>query len=147
MRISDWSSDGCSSDLGPVSRRLCGLLAADPEVELVRAIDRRRVHLPDRVRGDPRRDRIEVCRVHLRDADLDALLDGIDVVCHLAGSDPLEDVPVDPDLVTTSRLLDAMGRAGAGQVIARTPAHVDGAWPDNPDPPQEGAPPGRERGP
>ncbi|MFP5576611.1 MAG: NAD-dependent epimerase/dehydratase family protein [Acidimicrobiia bacterium] len=124
---------------GPVGRRLCALLAADPEVELVRAIDRRRVHLPDRVRGDPRRDRVEMCRVHLRDADLDALLDGIDVVCHLAGSDPLEDVPVDHDLVTASRLLDAMGRAGTGQLIARTSATVYGAWPDNPVPLTEAA--------
>jgi nucleoside-diphosphate-sugar epimerase len=119
---------------GPVGRRLCALLAVDPDVELVRAIDRRRVHLPDRVRHDPRRDRIELCRVHLRDADLDALLEGIDVVCHLAGSDPLEDAPVDHDLVTTSRLLEAMGRAGTGQLIARTTATVYGAWPDNPVP-------------
>lgn len=123
-----------------MGRRLCALLAADPDVELVRAIDRRRVHLPDRVRNDPRRDRIELCRVHLRDADLDALLDGIDVVCHLAGSDPLEDAPADHDLVTTSRLLDAMGRAGTGQLIARTTATVYGAWPDNPVPLTEASP-------
>jgi nucleoside-diphosphate-sugar epimerase len=124
---------------GPAGRRLCALLAADPGVELVRAIDRRRVHLPDRVRNDPRRDRIELCRVHLRDADLDALLDGIDVVCHLAGSDPLEDVPFDHDVVTTSRLLDAMARAGTGQLIVRTTATVYGAWPDNPVPLTEAA--------
>ena len=124
---------------GPVGRRLVALLAADPEVELVRAIDRRRVHLPDRVRADPRRDRIELCRVHLRDADLDAVLDGIDVVCHLAGSDPLEDAPVDHDLVTTARLLEAMARAGTGQLITRTTAMVYGAWPDNPVPLTEAA--------
>ena len=124
---------------GPVGRRLCAQLAADPDVELVRAIDRRRVQLPDRVRGDPRRDRIQECGVHLRDADLDAVLDGVDAVCHLAGSDPLEDAPVDHDLVTTSRLLDAMARAGTGQLVARTTATVYGAWPDNPVPLTEAA--------
>lgn len=124
---------------GPVGRRLCALLAVDPEVEHVRAIDRRRVHLPDQVRGDPRRERIEVCRVHLRDADLDTLLDGIDVVCHLAGSDPLEDAPVDHDLLTTARLLEAMDRTGTSQLITRTTATVYGAWPDNPVPLTEAA--------
>jgi nucleoside-diphosphate-sugar epimerase len=124
---------------GPVGRRLCALLGSQPDVELVRGIDRRRVNVADIGRGDPRRDRLELSRVQLRDADLDALLEGIDVVCHLAGSDPLEGTPVDHDLVTTSRLLEAMERAGTGQLIARTTATVYGAWPDNPVPLTEAA--------
>ena len=66
--------------------------------------------------------------VDIRDAStLAPLLNGIDVVCHLAGSDPLEDVPVDHDLVTTSRLLDAMGRAGTpdGTYIGMVRKNVD----------------------
>jgi nucleoside-diphosphate-sugar epimerase len=124
---------------GPVGRRLCAALAADPDVELVRAIDRRRLHLPDGGRGERRRGRLEVHRVHLRDADLDELLEGIDVVCHLAGSDPLEGTAVDHDLQTTSRLLDAVANCGVGQLVVRTSATVYGAWPDNPVPLTEGA--------
>jgi nucleoside-diphosphate-sugar epimerase len=124
---------------GPVGRRLCALLTADPDVELVRAIDRRRVHLPDGGRNDPRRERIDVRRAQLREADLDELLDGMDVVCHLAGSDPLEGTSVDHDLHTTSRLLEAMARAGTSQLVARTSATVYGAWPDNPVPLTESA--------
>lgn len=122
-----------------MGRRLCALLAADPDVELVRAIDRRRVHLPDVGRSDPRRERIDFRRVHLREADLDDLLVDIDVVCHLAGSDPLEGTSVDHDLHATSRLLDAMARAGTGQLVARTSATVYGAWADNPVPLTESA--------
>lgn len=124
---------------GPVGRRLCTVLAADPDVELVRAIDRRRVHLPDIGRGDRRRGRVETCRAQLRHADLDALLEGIDTVCHLAGSDPLEGTSVDHDLVTTARLLEAVARAGTTQLIVRTSAVVYGAWPDNPVPITESA--------
>jgi nucleoside-diphosphate-sugar epimerase len=124
---------------GPVGRRLCAVLAADPDVELVRAIDRRRVHLPDSGRNDPRRERLDVRRAHLREADLDDLLDGIDVVCHLAGSDPLEDTTADHDLLATSRLLEAVERSDVRQLVARTSATIYGAWPDNPVPLTEAA--------
>ncbi len=124
---------------GPVGRRLCALLAADPDVELVRAIDRRRFHLPDIARGERRRGRVETCRAQLRTADLDELLAGIDTVCHLAGADPLEGTPVDHDLVTTARLLDAVERVGVDHLIVRTTAAVYGAWPDNPVPLTEAA--------
>lgn len=124
---------------GPVGRRLCALLAADPDVELVRAIDRRRVHLPDSGRGDPRRERLDIRREHLREADLDDLLDGIDVVCHLAGSDPLEATSSDHDLVATTRLLEALDRSHVDQLVVRTSATVYGAWPDNPVPLTEAA--------
>lgn len=122
---------------GPVGRRLCALLAADPDVEVVRAVDRQRFHPPSGLDADARR-RIEAHRVQLKDADLDALLEGVDVVCHLAGSDPLEGNAVDHDLGTTSRLLEAADRTGVGQLIVRSSATVYGAWPDNPIPLTEG---------
>jgi nucleoside-diphosphate-sugar epimerase len=123
---------------GPVGRRVCALLAADPSVEEVRALDRRRVQLPDDASETDAR-KVEPHRVHLRDADLDELLAGVDVVCHLAGSDPLEGTAVDHDLHTTGRLLDAMDRAGVGQLVVRSSATVYGAWPDNPVPLTEAA--------
>jgi nucleoside-diphosphate-sugar epimerase len=121
---------------GPVGRRVCSLLAADPGVDVVVAIDRQRFHPP----AGTDRSRIEVHRAHLRDADLDALLEGVDVLVHLAGSDPLEGTAIDHDLTTTSRLLDAAARHGVGQVVVRTSATVYGAWADNPVPLTESAP-------
>jgi len=121
---------------GPVGRRVCGLLLRDADVDCVVAIDRQRVHLSP---GSDR-SRMEARRVHLKDADLDHLLDGVDAVLHLAGSDPLEGTPVDHDLATTARLLAAAERCGVGQVVVRTSATVYGAWPDNPLPLTESDP-------
>lgn len=110
---------------GPVGRRVCALLAADDEVSEIVAIDREVV---------PPGERLIAHRVQLRDADLDPLLAGIDVVCHLAGSDPLEGTSLDHDLHTTTRVLDSARRCGVSHVIVRTTAAVYGAWPDNPVP-------------
>jgi nucleoside-diphosphate-sugar epimerase len=114
---------------------VCALLLDDPEVEHVVAIDRQRVHL----HGGAARSRLDARRVHLADADLDQLLASVDVVLHLAGSDPLEGTPVDHDLTTTARVLAAVERCGVGQVVVRTSATVYGAWPDNPVPLTESA--------
>lgn len=111
---------------GPVGRRVCGLLAADEDVEEIIAIDREAV--------PPLEGRFTAHRVQLRSVDLDPLLAGVDVVCHLAGSDPLEGTTVDHDLHTTTRVLDSARRCGVSQVIVRTSAAVYGAWPDNPVP-------------
>ncbi len=78
-------------------------------------------------------------RLRLRDGNLDEALDGVEVLCHLAGSDPLEGNAIDHDLLTTGRVLDAAARAGVDQVIVRTSATVYGAWPDNPVPLTEAA--------
>lgn len=117
---------------GPVGRRVCALAAADPDVDEVLAIDRDDV-------GDIGA-WVKPHRVHLREADLDALFDGVDVVCHLAGSDPLEETVVDHDVHTTSRVLEAAGRAGVRQIVARSSATVYGAWADNPIPLTEADP-------
>ena len=116
---------------GPVGRRLVDRVLADPGVERLVTIDRERVSFSD--------DRVEPHRIHLKDADLEPLLRDIDVVCHLAGSDPLEGTAPDHDLRTTTRVLDAAGRTGVGHVIVRTSATVYGAWPDNPVPLSETA--------
>lgn len=120
---------------GPVGRRVVARLLADPEVERVVTIDREPVAgaVPD----DPR---LVSHRLQLKGDELDHALAGVDVVCHLAGSDPLEGTLVDHDLHTTTRVLDAARRAGVRQLIVRTSATVYGAWPDNPVPLSETAP-------
>lgn len=118
---------------GPVGLRLLGLLLDDPSVKEIVAIDRR----PIETVADAR---IVAHQLQLKGGDLDGTLAGVDVVCHLAGSDPLEGTAPDHDLHTTTRLLDAAARAGVGHVIARTSATVYGAWPDNPVPLSETAP-------
>ncbi|WP_436793517.1 NAD-dependent epimerase/dehydratase family protein [Actinospongicola halichondriae] len=111
---------------GPVGRRLVLRLLDDPAVEAVVAIDQMGLDVAD--------DRVVPHQLQLKGADLDPVFAGVDVVCHLAGSDPLEDRAPDHDLHTTTRVLDAARRAGVGQVIVRTSATVYGAWADNPVP-------------
>lgn len=125
---------------GPVGRRLVATTLADEAVKRVVAVDR------DPLDGlvadlDPTdRDRIETHRLQLRGGDLDAVLAGVDVVHHLAGSDPLEGTAPDHDLHTMARVLDAARRAGVSHLLVRTSATVYGAWPDNPVPLSESAP-------
>lgn len=111
-------------------------LLDDPAVERVVTIDREPL-AP--VLGDADDGRLETHQFHLREADLVAILSGVDVVCHLAGSDPLEGTDLDHDLRTTARILEAVEAVGARQVIGRTSATVYGAWPDNPVPLSETA--------
>lgn len=122
---------------GPVGRRVVALLLSDPSVSQVVTIDRDPVgrHHHEHASG-----RVVSHRIHLKGDELDPALAGVDVVCHLAGSDPLEGTATDHDLHTTTRLLDAARRAGVGHVIVRTTAAVYGAWPDNPVPLSETAP-------
>ncbi len=117
---------------GPVGRRVVSLLAADPEVTEVVAIDRRPVRDPE--------DGVTVARLRLREDDLDAVLEGVDCLCHLAGSDPLEGNDVDHDVHTTARVLAAAERCGIGQLLVRTSATVYGAHADNPVPLTEADP-------
>lgn len=120
---------------GPVGRRLVDRLLADEAVRVVVAIDRR-TPVPTHAEHD----RVEVHQVQLKGADLDPALHGVDVVCHLAGSDPLEDRAPDHDLHTTARVLDAARRAGVSQLLVRSSATVYGAWTDNPVPLAETSP-------
>lgn len=112
------------------------LLLADPSVAQVVTIDRDPVGRHDH---ELARGRVVSHRLHLKGDGLDPVLAGVDVLCHLAGSDPLEGTATDHDLHTTTRVLDAAHRAGVGHVIVRTSATVYGAWPDNPVPMSETA--------
>ena len=122
---------------GPVGRRVVAALAADETVERIVAIDRDALSGLTKGAGG---DRVEAHRVHLTDADLVSLLTDVGVVCHLAGSDPLEGTPADHDLRTTGRVLEASAKVGVDQLIVRSSATVYGAWPDNPVPLSETAP-------
>ncbi|MDZ7674265.1 MAG: NAD-dependent epimerase/dehydratase family protein [Acidimicrobiales bacterium] len=125
---------------GPVGRRLVAAALADESVKRVVAVDRDPLEdvLATPLRTEP--DRLELHRVQLRGDDLDPLFAGVEVVCHLAGSDPLEGTPPDHDLHTIARVLDAARRAGVEHLIVRTSATVYGAWDDNPVPLSETAP-------
>ena len=122
---------------GPVGRRVVARLLADPAVERVVAVDREPMR---HVREADFDGRLEVHRMHLRSGDLVPVLSGVDVVCHLAGSDPLEGTETDHDVHTVTRLLDAVEHAGVRQVLVRTSATVYGAWSDNPVPMAETVP-------
>jgi nucleoside-diphosphate-sugar epimerase len=119
---------------GMVGQRLLRLLADDTGVTRVVGIDAR----------DPRfrPHKLRFHRVDLASADLKPLLDGVDVVVHLAWSA----TPVhDEDLLTrvnveaTRRLLDAAGSTGVRHLVLASSAMVYGAWPDNPLPLTEDA--------
>ncbi len=75
----------------------------------------------------------------VRTADLGPVLDGADVVIHLAS------VPVDTagsaavNVAGARRVLDAAAAAGTGRVVLVSSAAVYGAWPDNPVPLTEDA--------
>lgn len=117
---------------GPVGRRLIQRLCDDPSVAKVIAIDRRGLRATD--------DKVVTHKVQLKGADIAPLLDGADSVVHLAGSDPLEGTPVDHDLLTTTRVLEAVADSPVCQVLVRSSATTYGAWPDNPVPLSETAP-------
>jgi nucleoside-diphosphate-sugar epimerase len=99
---------------GPVGRRLVDRLCDDSDVTRVVVIDRRPLRR--------RHDKVVAHSVQLRGADIAGILDGVDTVIHLAGSDPLEGTAVDHDLLTTSRLLDGVHRSGAGHLVVRSSA-------------------------
>lgn len=117
---------------GPVGQRVWQLVRDDPDVDEVIALDRAD---PPTGSGDER-----WTQLALVDADLGPVFDGADVVLHLAGSDPLQPVDPDRDLVSTSRVLDAAAAAGVRQLVIRTSATVYGARPDNAVPLTEAAP-------
>lgn len=123
---------------GPVGRRVVADLVGDVAVTDVVAIDRVPMNRRD-VLGGLASERLEIVQAQLKGADLDGLLTGVDVLCHLAGSDPLEGTADDHDLHAITRVLDAAGRAGVGHVIVRSSATVYGAWSDNPVPLSESA--------
>ncbi len=120
---------------GLVGHHLLPVLAAHPDVERVLGLD---------VREPERRPRnIEFARVDIAGTELKPLLDGIDVVVHLAGVvDPMPDVGLMArvNVEGTRRVLDASASVGVHRIVRISSATVYGAWPNNPVPLAETAP-------
>ena len=75
--------------------------------------------------------------VDLAVADLRSLLNGVEVVVHLASGVQAHDVDEDPGhnmLAVAERLLAAADGAGVSHLVIRSSAMVYGAWEDNPVP-------------
>ena len=114
---------------GLVGHHLLPVLAAHPDVERVLGLD---------VREPERRPRnVEFARVDIAGTELKPLLDGIDVVVHLAGVvDPVPDVGLMArvNVEGTRNVLDAAASVGARRIVRVSSATVYGAWPNNPVP-------------
>ena len=97
---------------GLVGRHLLPVLAAHPDVERVLGLD---------VREPERRPRsVEFARVDIAGTELKPLLEGIDVVVHLAGVvDPVPDVALMArvNVEGTRHVLDAAASVGARRIV------------------------------
>lgn len=116
---------------GLVGERLALSLAARDDIERVVGLDIE----------DPTRRLGEFHRVDIATADLKPLLDGIDVVVHLAAVvDPIPDETLmrHVNIEGTRNVLDAA--SAARQVVRVSPTSVYGAWANNPVPLTEDAP-------
>ncbi|MFI5053060.1 MAG: NAD-dependent epimerase/dehydratase family protein [Acidimicrobiia bacterium] len=120
---------------GLVGRHLLPALAEHPDVDRVVGLD---------VREPERRPRgVEFHRVDIAGTELKPLLDGIDVVVHLAGVvDPVLDeaLMARVNVEGTRHVLDAAASVGVRRVVRISSATVYGAWPNNPVPLTETAP-------
>jgi UDP-glucose 4-epimerase len=110
-------------------------LDASPAVGRVIGLD---VRDPERRIG-----RLEMHRVDIATAELEQLLEGVDVIVHLASIvDPLPDDSFETrvNVEGTRRVLDAATKAGITKIVRVSTAAVYGAWPGNPVPLTEDAP-------
>jgi nucleoside-diphosphate-sugar epimerase len=119
---------------GLIGQRVLPLLDADPNIDRIVGLD---------VREPARRTRrFEFHRVDLASTELKPLLDGVDVIVHLAS---LSEAIPDEALMTrvnvdaTRRLLDAAAAAGIQRIVRVSTTAVYGAWPNNPVPLTEDA--------
>jgi nucleoside-diphosphate-sugar epimerase len=120
---------------GLVGRHLLPVLADHPDVDRVIGLD---VREPER-----RPHAVEFHRVDIARAELKPLLDGIDVVVHLAGVvDPVldETLMARVNVDGTRRVLDAAASVGVRRVVRISSATVYGAWANNPVPLTEESP-------
>lgn len=119
---------------GVIGRRVCAALVESTDADVV-GLDR-----DEPLWAVPG---VDDKQVDLVRADVDALFEGADVVVHLASAlradalDPAEGVE---DQLLFHRVLDAVDRAGVGQLVMMSSAMVYGAWADNPVPLTEDAP-------
>lgn len=120
---------------GLIGQHVLPLLDVDSDVDRIVGLD---VREPAR-----RARRFEFHRVDLASTELKPLLDGVDVVVHLAS---LSESITDEALMTrvnvdaTRRLLDAAAAAGVQRIVRVSTTAVYGAWPNNPVPLTEDAP-------
>jgi nucleoside-diphosphate-sugar epimerase len=123
---------------GALGRRVVALLADDPDVDRVLALDR--VEPPA-----PPRPGVEHRRVDLATDDVKQLLHEADVVIHLASvfGPALDDHPAvtsGTEVRIARRLLDAAADVAVPTFVLLSTAAVYGAWPNNPVPLTEDAP-------
>jgi nucleoside-diphosphate-sugar epimerase len=116
---------------GSVGRRVIRLLASDPSVKTVKALDRVRLTTVD--------PRVERHQLDVAGAGLVEVLDGCDSVIHLA-EDPGRRADAALATATLNRVLSATQEAGCGHVVLLSSALVYGAYPDNPVPLTENHP-------
>jgi nucleoside-diphosphate-sugar epimerase len=120
---------------GLVGRHLLPVLADHPDVDRVVGLD---VREPER-----RPHAVEFHRVDIAGAELKPLLDGVDVVVHLAGVvDPVldESLMARVNVEGTRHVLDAAASVGVRRVVRISSATVYGAWANNPVPLTEQSP-------
>ncbi|HEX5586045.1 MAG TPA: NAD-dependent epimerase/dehydratase family protein [Acidimicrobiia bacterium] len=120
---------------GLVGQRLLPLLAAQEGVERVVALDVRE--------PQSRSAKLTFQRVDIAGTDLRPVLEGVDVVVHLAGVvDPVPDeaLMARVNVEGTRRVLAAAAEAGVRKIVRVSSATVYGAWPNNPLPLTEDAP-------
>jgi nucleoside-diphosphate-sugar epimerase len=119
---------------GAVGRRVLTLVLNDPAVERVVAID---------IRPVPPGPRLETLNVDLLTADLNGIINGADVVVHLASSsrsETDETLARRVNVEATARITAAAATCGVTQLVALSSAMAYGAWPTNPVPLTEEAP-------
>ena len=120
---------------GSVGQRLLPRLASLPDVNRLVGLD---VRVPLR-----RAPRLEFHRVDLAGAELKPLLEGVDIVVHLAAIvDPVPDeaLMTRANVEATRHLLEAAAAVGVRKMIRVSPSWVYGAWANNPVPLTEDAP-------
>jgi nucleoside-diphosphate-sugar epimerase len=122
---------------GRLGRRVLPLLVADPDVERVVAVDDVAVPSSDA--------KVEAHRLDVREDDVRPLLDGTDVIVHVAYADDESRRPrrrrrAGPADDGTVALLGAATATGVDHVVTLSSALVYGAWPNNPVPLTEDAP-------
>ena len=118
---------------GRVGQLLLALLDEDPEVVGIVGLDTRPSPLRTR--------KLAFHAVDVGGADLKPLLEGADVLVHLASLfDPDESLMARVNVEGTRRVLDAAAAAGVRKVVLVSSAAAYGAWPNNPVPLTEDAP-------
>ena len=120
---------------GAIGARLLAHLEADAHVGRIVGFDQKE--------PDHRSRKLEFHCVDLGTVDLKPLLDGVDVIVHLAGvASPILDVELMAriNVEGTRRVLDAAAAVGVSRVVRLSSASVYGAWPNNPVPLTEDAP-------